>query len=361
MKQLYDIWFSYIMGVNCTNGQQVAASGYGPRLFYNCRQDLAQFNIFTNRQMEMAAATSIDDVAGIHKLHLANNIKSVNYTDRDFPRRLKNIPSAPLVLYYKGDLSLLDAPYTVGIVGSRRCNAEGEKACSLIAAEVAAGGAVVVSGLAQGVDSIAHKGAVSAKGKTVAFLGTPLDEYFPKTNKNFQDKLAEEHLVVSEFHCTYSYFSANFIFRNRLIAAASDALCVVQAKEKSGSLATVNRAIEYDKLVFTVPGSIFSPTYGGSNRLLTDGLAHAVTNGKQILDYLGIVQQERAEEAAAPDYSGLDDTAAAVLQVMDGAMNANLIIRASGLKANVVKATLTSLEIDGWVSRSDTGEYIRTK
>ena len=147
---------------------------------------------------------------------------------------------------------------------------------------MAKAGAVVVSGLAQGVDSIAHKSAVSAGGRTVAFLGTPLDEYFPKTNKNFQDRLSAEHLVVSEYHCTYPYYSANFIYRNRLIAAAGDALCVVQAKEKSGSLATVNRAVEYDKPVFTVPGSIFSPAYAGSNKLLTEGIAHAVTNGVQI-------------------------------------------------------------------------------
>lgn len=360
MKQLYDIWLAYVMGTNCANGQQIAESGLGPRLFYNCRDDLSQFNIFTARQMEMAAATSIDDVAGIHKLHLANNIKSVNYTDGEYPNRFRHIHTQPLVLFYKGDLSLLNADCTVGIVGSRRCSAEGEKACSLIATEVAAGGAVVISGLAQGVDSIAHRNAVEANGKTVAFLGTALDEYFPKTNKSFQDKLSRQHLVVSEFYCTYPYYSANFILRNRLIAAASDALCVVQAKERSGSLATVNRAVEYDKPVFTVPGSIFSPAYSGTNKLLTDGIARAVTNGVQILEYLG-VETQRQEEETGPDYSSLDETAMAVLKVMDGAMGANLIIRGSGLKANVVKATLTSLEIDGWVSRTDTGEYIRTK
>lgn len=362
MKQLYDTWFSHIMGVNCTNGQQVAACGLGPRFFYNCRSDLKQFNLFTERQMEAAAKTSIEDVQKIYEVHLENRIRSVNYCDADFPRRLKEIPNAPLVLFYKGDLSLLDADCTVGIIGSRRCTAEGEKACSMISEDVAKAGAVVISGLAQGVDSIAHKSCVSAGGRTVAFLGTPLDEYFPKTNKNFQDKLCDEHLVVSEYHCTYPYYSANFIYRNRLIAAASDALCVVQAKERSGSLATVNRAKEYDKPVFALPGSIFSPAYTGSNKLLVEGIAFAVTKGSQILDYLGFTAKEETPQAETlPDYSGLDETATTVLQVMDGTMNANMIIRASGLKAAVVKATLTSLEIDGWVRRTDSGEYIRTK
>ncbi|MBQ7903436.1 MAG: DNA-processing protein DprA [Oscillospiraceae bacterium] len=360
MKQLYDIWFSYIMGVNNSNAWQIADSGFGPRLFYNCRQALSQFNLFTQRQMELAAATAIEDVEGIHRLHLANNIKSVNYTDAEYPVRFRNIHNRPLVLFYKGDLSLLDAQYTVGIVGSRHCSSEGEKACRLIATDVAAGGAVVVSGLAQGVDSVAHRSAVEAGGRTVAFLGTPLNEYFPRTNREFQDRLSAEQLVVSEYYATFPYYSANFIYRNRLIAAAGDALCVVQAKKKSGSLATVNRAVEYDRPVFTVPGSIFSPGFSGTNSLLVQGVAHAVTDGRQILEYLGAETPPPAEEKE-PDYSALDETALAVLKVIDGAMNANLIIRASGLKANVVKATLTSLEIDGWVNRTDTGEYIRTK
>ncbi len=363
MKQLYDIWFAYIMGVNCTNGRQVAASGLGPRFYYNCRTDLKQFNIFTERQMSAAAATSIDDVKAIYDIHQEKGIKSVNYNDNDFPERVKNISNAPLVLFYKGDLALLKADCTVGIIGSRRCNAEGEKACSMIAREVAEAGAVVVSGLAQGVDSIAHKSCVAAGGRTVAFLGVPMDEYFPKTNKNFQERLCAEQLVVSEYYCTYPYYSSNFIYRNRLIAAASDALCVVQARERSGSLATVNRAKEYDKPVFVLPGSVFSPAYTGSNKLLVEGIAFAVTKGNQILDYLGYKPNTETTEnvTAGPDYSSLDEISIQILQAMDGAVNANVIIRTTGLKAALVKATLTSLEIDGWINRSETGEYIRTK
>ena len=362
MKQLYDIWFAYIMGPNCTNGQQVAASVYGPRLFYNMRHNLADFNIFTRRQIELANVTSVDDVANIHKIHTENDIKSINYTDVEFPHRLKNISHAPLVLFYKGDLSLLESQYTVSIVGSRRCSAEGEKACEFITQTVAEKGAVVISGLAQGVDSIAHKSAVSAGGRTVAFLGVPLDEYFPKTNQKFQQKLCDEHLVVSEYYCTYPYHGANFIFRNRLIAAAGDALCVVQAKERSGSLATVNRAVEYDKPVFAVPGGIFSPSYSGSNKLLVEGVAKAVTHGSQILQWLGYEEQtETQQEEQVERTESLDPVAQAVLGCIDGAMNTNAIIRASGVKAQLVKATLTSLEIDGWVSKTASGEYIRTK
>ena len=362
MKQLYDIWFAHIMGVNCSNGGRIAQSGFGPRFYYNCRDSLKQFNIFTERQTEAAAITSLEDVEDIYRIHTENSIKSVNYNDGDFPERLKSIPHMPLVIFYKGDLNLLKSEYTVGIVGSRRCNGEGEQACNMIAEEIAQLGGVVVSGLAQGIDTIAHKAAVNAGGRTVAFLGTPLNEYFPKTNIKFQDKLCAEHLVISEYYCTYPYYSANFIARNRLIAAASDALCVVQAKERSGSLATVNRAVEYDKPVFTVPGSIFSPAYSGSNKLLVDGIAKAVTKGSQIMEYLGYTPQtEGVQEQPIVETPALDEISLAVLNAIDGQMNTNTIIRTCGLKAAIVKAALTALEMDGWIKHTDSGEYIRTK
>ena len=96
MKQLYDIWFAYVMGVNCTNGQRIADSGYGPRLFYNMRHSLAQFNLFTERQIERADTTSIEDVEHINKIHSENNIKSVNYTDGEFPKTFDCPGGTPL-------------------------------------------------------------------------------------------------------------------------------------------------------------------------------------------------------------------------------------------------------------------------
>ena len=100
MKQLYDIWFAHIMGVNCSNGGRIAQSGFGPRFYYNCRDSLKQFNIFTERQTEAAATTSLEDVEDIYRIHTENSIKSVNYNDGDFPERLKGIPHMPLVIFY---------------------------------------------------------------------------------------------------------------------------------------------------------------------------------------------------------------------------------------------------------------------
>ncbi|MBR5521675.1 MAG: DNA-protecting protein DprA [Oscillospiraceae bacterium] len=358
----YNVWFAVVMGACCNNGGVIAASGYTPRDFYTHRENLAGFGFFTERQVENARNISLSDTEEVYEKHSLQGIESTNYSDPWFPQRLLGIANAPLVLFYKGEIELLNSRRTVGIIGSRRCNGEGEKACRIIAADVAAMGGVVISGLAQGIDTISHKACVEAGGKTVAFTGVPMDEYFPRANADFQHRLEEEHLVVSEYHSGYRYYSANFIQRNRLIAAAADAVCVVQAKNKSGSLATVNRAIEYDKPVFTVPGSIFSPAYRGSNGLLIKGLAMAVADGKTIMEYLGAtdVPQITEETVSVVDYD-LSDSAKTVLDALDGAMFSAQLAKACGLPAGVVKASLTELEMYSLIEKTASGEYIRLK
>ncbi|MBQ3008997.1 MAG: DNA-protecting protein DprA [Oscillospiraceae bacterium] len=353
----YDIWLSVVLGACCSNGRAIHESGLRPKEIYDNRSNLKRYGVFSERQSEKAAETSLEDVEGIFRKHLENEIDSINFSDERFPHRLKTIAYAPVVLFYKGDISLLDAQYTVSIVGSRHINGEGEKACELISSGVAQSGAVVISGLAQGADSIAHKSCVEAGGRTVAFAGVPLDEYFPKFNEKFQKELEKNHLVVSEYHCGYEYHRSNFVNRNRLIAAAGDALCLIQAKKKSGSLLTVNYAVEADKPVFTVPGGIFSPAYEGSNRLLVTGRAMAVTDASQIMEYLGAQQTDiKTEKKNRPEISDLAKT---VLTVMDGAMFPNRITKAAAYPAGLVKAALTELEITGYIHKTDTGEYIR--
>ena len=360
----YNVWFSVVMGTCCSNGGVIAASGYTPRDFYACRDNLGQFGFFSEKQVEKAKTLALKDTEEIYLRHAERGIESTNYADAWFPKRLLGIATAPLVLFYKGDLSILEAQHTVAVIGSRRCNGEGEKAARIIAGDIAGMGGVVVSGLAQGVDTVAHKACVEAGGRTAAFTGVPLDECFPRANADFQHRLEKGHLVLSEYISGYPYYGANFIQRNRLIAAASDAVCVIQAKKKSGSLATVNRAMEYDRPVFTVPGSIFSTAYRGSNRLLIKGEAMATADGKTIMEYLGVSEERtaeavQAEEKRLPD--DLSEGALAVLAVMDGAMFSSRIAKVAALPAAVVKAALTELEMYAVIEKTATGEYIRLK
>ncbi len=353
----YDIWLSAVMGVSPANGLKIAGSGLEPGKIYANRLNLADYGIFTDGQIQRAADISLESVENIRNRHQKYEIQSINCFDDNFPSRLKEIYNCPVVLFYKGDLSILENKYTVGIVGSRHCSGEGEKACGIIASDVATNGGAVISGLAQGIDTISHKSCVEAGGKTAAFIGTPIDEYFPKVNEKFQKQLEKEHLVVSEYHSGYRYFSSNFIHRNRLIAAASRGLCVIQAKKKSGSLATVNRALEYDRPVFTIPGSIFDRGYEGSNALLTENKAHRITNGAQIMEYLGArVNNKKVKKNKLPPVS---DMARQVLEVITGAMFTSRIIKAAPLPAGLAKAAIIELEMAGYIKQTQTGEYIK--
>lgn len=353
----YDVWLSVVMGAACSNGRKICESGLTPAEIYSNREKLGGMGVFTEKQVEKAAKITLGDTDGIFRKHLESRIESVNFSDRAFPKRLKEIYNAPVVLFYKGDLSLLDRRCTVGIVGSRHCDGEGEKACRIISGDIAKRGGVVISGLAQGIDGIAHKSCMEAGGKTAAFIGVPPDECFPKSNERLQKAMEKNHLVISEYHSGYKYYSVNFVHRNRLIAAASDGLCIIQAKEKSGSLTTAARAEEYDKPVFAVPGSIFSPYYEGSNQLLAGGRAYAVTNGKQIMTRLGADETEISEaEKTLPEISAF---AQKVFDVISGAAFPNRIAKSAGLPAGVVKAALTELEISGYIQKTRTGEYIR--
>lgn len=352
----YDIWLSLVAGAACANGQQIISGGVSPQWLYNHRESLDKYNIFTARQVKKAAELDINRAEDIYRTHCRLGIKSVNYTDMDYPKRFKSIDRAPPVIYYKGDISLLSAQHTVSVVGSRRFSAEGEMACRDIVSRVSPY-AVIVSGLARGVDTTAHRTCVESGGKTVAVLGVSLDKYYPKTNKSFQQKLEKEHLVISEYLCGRRYYGADFVHRNRLIAAAGDRLCVIQAREHSGSLTTAERALEYSKDVFAVPGSIYSPYYRGSNRLLARGKAMALTGGDGLLEYMGIAVsgQEHCEE----NIPQLSRTEKQVLDTLDGAMLTAQIIRLSGLSAGQVKAALTGLELAGLVYKGTDGRYVR--
>ncbi len=353
----YDIWLSRVIGVSPPNGKIIANSGLDLAQIYENRYNLEKYGIFTDRQINRAKELTPAYMADIRKIHREKEIKSVNCFDEDYPYRLKDIFNLPVVLFYKGDLSLRDSRYTLSVIGSRHCSGEGEKAAGLIASQTAAAGAVIVSGLAQGIDTASHKQRVQTGGKTIAVTGVPLDEYYPKTNRKFQKQLEKEHLVVSEYHSNYGYHAANFVHRNRIIAALGDRLCVVQAKNKSGSLATVNDAVEYSKPVFTIPGSIFDPAYEGSNDLLVKNIAMAVTDGNTIMEYLGFGEENfRKTKQTLPDIS---EGARHVLEYINGAVFPATIIKESGLSAGDVKAALTELEICGYTEKTSTGEYIR--
>lgn len=214
----------------------------------------------------------------------ANKLNSVVVTiiDRDYPFRLKECYRPPIVLFMRGNLKLLNQQ-SLAVVGARQRTGYSIEAIRLLLPDVVRNNKVIVSGLAAGVDTLAHQFSIANQADTIAVIGTGLDIYYPKNNKNLQMEIAQEGLLISEYGLHMGPRRNHFPERNRIIAGLCECLLVTEAKHHSGSLITANLALQENRTVLAVPGSISSPLSLGCNELIVAG-ATPVINGQQILD-----------------------------------------------------------------------------
>lgn len=202
---------------------------------------------------------------------LDKGIKMVAFNDRSYPKELRNYDYSPSMLFYKGNINKLNENYNVAIIGSRNCSIYGKNSANLISKELSINNINIISGMARGIDSYAHKSCLENEGYTCAVLGSGIDVVYPKENKKLYDMILERGCIISEFLPGTKPYHYNFPTRNRIISGVSNAVIVVEASEKSGSLITANLAIESGKEVIAVPGSIFSDQSRGTNKLIRDG------------------------------------------------------------------------------------------
>lgn len=207
----------------------------------------------------------------------------VDINSKFYPERLRNISSPPKQLYCLGNLELLNYKNNIAVIGSRNCSFYGERAAKDFAFNLAKSNVCIVSGLAKGIDSFAHIGALNAKGRTIAVLGSGLDNIYPKENKKlFQDIIENNGLIITEYPLGTSALKQNFPARNRIISGLSDGVIVIEARRNSGTNITVDFALEQGKDVYVIPGNIYSKTSDGTNYLITEG-AIPVLSYKDIL------------------------------------------------------------------------------
>lgn len=225
-----------------------------------------------------------DEIAKAEKL----KIKIIAFDSPLYPKSLSNIVDAPPVLYVRGNEKLLLHQQNIAIVGARNASINGRKIASRIAYDLTQNDILVVSGMARGIDTSAHKGAMYAKnqeGPTVAVLGTGVDLVYPAENAEIYEEIAQKGLLISEFLIGTQAQSSNFPRRNRIISGLCLGTLVVEATLKSGSLITAKTALEQGKDVFAVPGSPLEPRSGGPNQLIRDG-AILTESASDIADYL---------------------------------------------------------------------------
>ncbi|HKM39572.1 MAG TPA: DNA-processing protein DprA [bacterium] len=275
-------------------------------------------------------------------------IKVVTLPDNDYPTNLKTIIDPPPVLYYRGDLLPQDG-LAVSIVGARRATAYGREVAHKFACDLARLDITVVSGLARGVDSAAHRGTLAAQGRTLAVLGCGLDVIYPPENKQLYKQVAKSGAVITEFPLGTRPEPGHFPRRNRIISGLSQAIIVVEAAATSGSLITADFALEQGRDVFAVPGPVTSALSKGTNNLIVQG-ARLARTAADVIEELGLTpKQTTTENYTGPQLTALEKQVYACFAEGTASAHIDQLVQQSRLTVQEVTAILMMLELKGLI------------
>ncbi len=280
--------------------------------------------------------------------HFFTKINKITPQEEEYLQGLKNIALMPKILYFRGKIPE-NRVKTVAIVGSRRNTRYGEKVTYELAYELAKTGVVVISGLAYGVDSIAHRAALDAGGITIGVLGTPIDQIYPKRHTSLAAEIVEKGgAIISEYAPGAKVFPrTSFLERNRIISGLADVVVVTEAAERSGSLNTATHALDQGKDLFVVPGNITSLMSQGCNKLIKAG-AMPLTWVEDVLDALfpAVKKSKKQRRLIMGD---TEEETAILAKIAEGMDDGEDIIASLGMTASVFNQTITMLEIKGVV------------
>ncbi|HWC77056.1 MAG TPA: DNA-processing protein DprA [Blastocatellia bacterium] len=295
--------------------------------------------------------------------------EALTLIDPRYPELLKATYDPPIVLYVLGDLDAALDQAAIAVVGSRRCSTYGRNVAEKLSRELAERGITVISGLARGIDSAAHRGALEGKGLTVAVMGTGLDDIYPKENRKLADQIAAHGALLTEFPLETPPVSQNFPFRNRVISGLAQGVMVVEAAERSGSLITARLAMEQGREVFAVPGNVTSAKSFGPNYLIKDG-AKLVQTWRDVVEELPaalkapIISAERGEPRAQQmrlDQAAISNEERRVLARLkvDESTHIDQLIATSGLELGQLMGALLKLEMSDLVRQLPGKSFVR--
>jgi DNA processing protein len=320
---------------------QLGESGLSPKIIENILQIRASV-----------------DLEQYYENILSKGIAVITSQEDNYPKRLREINQPPPVIYVRGELAEDDF-WAVAIVGTRRVTAYGRQIADELATYLAQNGVTIISGLARGVDAMAHQAAVRAGGRTLAVLGCGVDRIYPPEHRALADQIMQQGALVSDYAPGTPPDSANFPPRNRIISGLSMAVVVVEAAETSGALITASFAADQGRDVFAVPGNILAPQSKGTNRLIQDG-AHPLLSGRDLLDLLNLtrVNEQRGVRHAIP----VDATEAKVYNVLGREpLHVDEIRSQTGLPIESVSAALVMMELKGMVHQVGGMNYVAVR
>jgi DNA processing protein len=284
-----------------------------------------------------------------------SGIKAYTYQDEGYPERLKEIYDYPPVIYIKGNITVEDE-CCLAVVGTRRSTVYGRQVTEDITSELAANKVTVVSGLARGIDTIAHRRTLEAGGRTIAVFACGLDIVYPPENRALAQRIAGNGALISEYHPGTKPKPDYFPRRNRIMSGISLGVLVVEADESSGAIITAHMALEQNREVFAVPGSILSPSSRGTNILIQEG-AKLVRGGADILEELNLTVNVHQIEMKEPIPTS--ETEAEILKYLSREpVHIDELCRCSGLSISIVSSNLAIMELKGLVRQISAMNYI---
>lgn len=347
-KAVYIVTSAYGIGVakgrkllDAVNAEDVANN------LAKCRSTItAMLGERDYREICVSAANA--DFAELERKLELSKVKLVTILDEEYPKSMLCYEDAPLMLYCKGDASLLNKP-SFAVVGTRFPTKYGMRATEEFVAKLSER-FVIVSGMARGIDSCAHRTALNSRGKTVAVLGCGADVVYPPENKSLYEEIAEYGLVISEYPLGETATAHNFPARNRIISGLSRAVLITEAGENSGTMLTLNYAINQGKDVFCVPGSIFNKSSAGCNKAIKECQTRLVTDVNDIYSELGMTKTD----VSKPSSIQLDVNEDSVLNALakNGEMHFEEILDVVDLSVPQLNSLLTKMTAVGLITKT---------
>jgi DNA processing protein len=352
----YWIGFTLVKGIGAVRFQRLLDRfGNAESAWGGTPAELAEAGLSLKLIERLVAMREKVDLSRIWDEIQAKKIQVLTWLDDTYPQRLKEIEQPPPVLYLRGEFTAED-DWAVAIVGSRRVTPYGRQVTEEIASFLAASGVTVVSGLARGVDALAHKAALKAGGRTLAVLGSGVDRIYPPENRALAEQIFEQGAVLSDYAPGTPPEASNFPPRNRIISGLSMGVVVVEAGKTSGALITAEFAAEQGREVFAVPGNILAPQSKGTNKLIQQG-ALPLLSADDIMQALNLtrVGQHKAARKALP----ANDVEAKLLDAMsEMPQHVDEIRNQTGLPVEKVSATLVMMELKGMVRQVGSMQYV---
>ena len=290
---------------------------------------------------------------------LRSGVRALTWHDDEYPAQLKEIYDLPPLLYLRGTLLPEDAR-SVAVVGTRNPSHYGRQVAEQMVYDIARAGVTIVSGLARGIDGIAHRVTLDAGQRTIAVLGSGLDNIYPREHTNLSEQVVDNGALLSEYPLGTKPDPRNFPRRNRIMSGMTLGTLVIEAGSKSGALITAQQALEENREVFAVPGSVFSKNSEGTNRLIRKGEAKLVTSYEDVLEELNLTAVERQIEMAAL-FPEDDDEADLLRYITFDPVHVDEVCRSTGRTAPDVSSTLAMMELKGLVKQVGGMNYVRMR